>query len=351
MNASLDRLHLLRKQIVGKLWRLLLDSTSATQDDELALPHEQPANVIEKVAAALEEDLMHFAANDPASHGDPMVILDAYSSFFAVLHHRLAHAILTGQGHSDLRIRAARWIADQGKVISGVDIHPAARIGRRFVLDHAIGTVIGETCVIGDDCYILGGVVLGSRGISGNAKGKRHPTLGDGVQVGAYARILGPVTIGSHTFVASHSVVTTDIPPNSRVTIINQIQLEQRQQRSQRQKLRIFGACVVDESLMVMGHGFHTPSVDVLDEQHHSCPGITAETSLLNPHTLLIRLNRSHLLGALSHQCAHLQINDEGSEVVLIEPQGLRELAAGHRSTSNQHPMEPHHYVQDTYVV
>ena len=317
MTVSPEKIHALRKQLFGKLWRLLLESAAAIQDDELTLPHEQPGSVIENVASALEEDVLHFANTDPASQGDPLVVLDAYSSFGAVLHYRLANAILKGDGHSDLRGRVARWIADRGKVISGVDIHPAAKIGRRFVLDHAIGTVVGETCEIGDDCYILGGVVLGSRGISGNTMGKRHPTLGNGVQIGAYARVLGPVTIGNHTFVASHCVVTTDIPPRSKVTIVNQVQVEQMRGRNRQGRLRIFGACAIDGNLMVMGSGFHSPNVDVLDEQYRPCTGVAAHASLLNTNTLLIKLYLSDFVSDQSSKRFHVKINDGDAEVVL----------------------------------
>ena len=99
----------------------------------------------------------------------------------------------------------ARWF-------TGIEIHPGARIGRRFFIDHGMGVVIGETSEIGDDVMLYHGVTLGGRSRS---TGKRHPTLGDGVAVGAGAKILGPVTIGAHSFVGANAVVTRDAPADS----------------------------------------------------------------------------------------------------------------------------------------
>ncbi|MFC0691025.1 serine O-acetyltransferase [Paraburkholderia humisilvae] len=98
-------------------------------------------------------------------------------------------------------------------------------IGKRFILDHGVGTVVGETAVIGDDCYILGGVTLGAVGIAGNPPGKRHPVLGDRVEVGAFTRILGRVEIGDEVFIGPHCVITQDVPSGSIVTVRTSVQI------------------------------------------------------------------------------------------------------------------------------
>ena len=113
--------------------------------------------------------------------------------------HRISHA-LWGAGFKLL----ARLIAHVGRWLTGIEIHPGAQIGRRFFIDHGMGVVIGETAVIGDDCTLYHGVTLG--GTTWN-KGKRHPTLGEGVVVGAGAKILGPIEIGAGARIGSNSVI------------------------------------------------------------------------------------------------------------------------------------------------
>ena len=109
---------------------------------------------------------------------------------------------------------------------TGVEIHPAAKIGERFVVDHGIGTVVGETTTIGHDCYILQGVVLGALGVAQNFTGKRHPTIGNKVEIASFAKLLGPIVVGDNVFIGPHCIITKDIPAHSRVTLMAQYQIE-----------------------------------------------------------------------------------------------------------------------------
>jgi serine O-acetyltransferase len=119
--------------------------------------------------------------------------------------HRLAHRLWNA------RLRwPARFIAYLSRALTGIEIHPAAGIGRRFFIDHGMGVVIGETAIIGDDCTLYHGVTLGGTSWQ---KGKRHPTLGDGVIVGAGAKILGPIAIGRGAKIGSNAVVVHEVPP------------------------------------------------------------------------------------------------------------------------------------------
>ncbi|MET3231760.1 UNVERIFIED_ORG: serine O-acetyltransferase [Burkholderia sp. 1263] len=200
---------------------------------------ERIASHVQCIAAAraAENDLHAFAAKDPASRGSVQNIAFGYSSYKAVLHYRLAHAILDMaalDGDPGREIEsAATLVSARGKLLSGAEIHPRCHIGRRFVLDHGWGTVIGETSQIGDDCYLLGGVVLGATGISANPSGKRHPTLGNRAQVGAFTRIFGDIVIGDDVFISPHCVITEDIPSDSIVTLKSVLQLT-RKRKSQR---------------------------------------------------------------------------------------------------------------------
>ncbi len=207
-----------------------------------------PPLVVERIAADLmfetvmhqcDEDLQAFASKDPAARGRTSDIAFGYSSFKAVLHYRLAHALFlrcTSEGDPGRTLEAvAQLVASRGKLLSGAEIHPRCTIGRRFILDHGQGTVIGETAEIGDDCYILGGVVLGATGISANPSGKRHPTIGNRVQIGAFTRVLGDIEIGDDVFVGSHCVIKDDIPAGSAVTLRSELQIVRRRAVHRRQ--------------------------------------------------------------------------------------------------------------------
>lgn len=143
---------------------------------------------------------------DPAAKSNAEVAL-LYSGFHAVLAYRVAHALHV-RGHTF----AARAISQTARFFTGIEIHPGAVIGRGLFIDHGSGVVIGETTIIGDNCTIYQGATLGG---TGKDTGKRHPTLGNNVMVGAGAKILGPITIGDNSKIAAGAVVLMDIPPNS----------------------------------------------------------------------------------------------------------------------------------------
>lgn len=151
----------------------------------------------------MREEIRVVFDRDPAARSTWEVIT-CYPGFHALVFHRMSSR-LWGWGLRWL----ARFTSHIGRWLTGIEIHPGASIGRRFFIDHGMGVVIGETAVIGDDCTLYHGVTLG--GTSWN-KGKRHPTLGRGVVVGAGAKILGPVTIGDGAKVGSNAVVVKDVP-------------------------------------------------------------------------------------------------------------------------------------------
>ena len=151
-------------------------------------------------------DIEAFRQRDPAARSNIEVVL-LYSGLHARLAHRLAHTLYRA-GHT----LPARAISQGAKFLTGIEIHPGATIGRGLVIDHGAGVVIGETAEIGDNCTIYQGVTLGG---TGKEEGKRHPTLGNNVMVGAGAKVLGPVRIGNNAKIASGAVVLADIPENS----------------------------------------------------------------------------------------------------------------------------------------
>ncbi|MBQ0752968.1 MAG: serine O-acetyltransferase [Gammaproteobacteria bacterium] len=156
----------------------------------------------------IREDIQSVFHRDPAARSSIEVVLN-YPGLHAIIFHRLAHRLW----RSNWKL-SARIISSFSRWLTGIEIHPGATIGRRFFIDHGMGVVIGETAEIGDDVTLYHGVTLG--GTSWN-KGKRHPTLANGVVVGAGAKVLGPITVGQDGRVGSNSVVTKDVPAGATV--------------------------------------------------------------------------------------------------------------------------------------
>lgn len=154
------------------------------------------------------DDIQSIRERDPASPTF-MEVVFAYNGFHAVLIHRVSNA-LWRMGLKAL----ARFLANIGRILTGIEIHPEAKIGKRFFIDHGTGVVIGQTAVIGDDVTIYHGVTLGGFGKKGQEGGKRHPTLEDGAIVGAGAQVLGNITIGKKGKVGANSVLTDNVPDN-----------------------------------------------------------------------------------------------------------------------------------------
>ena len=153
----------------------------------------------------LKEDLQCFKDRDPAARSS-LEIFFLYPGFRAVRMYRRAHWCYTHKLFFLARLISQRCVRK-----TNIEIHPGATIGRRFAIDHGTGVVIGETAVIGNDCLLYQGVTLGG---TGKDHGKRHPTLGNNVMVGAGAKILGPFTVGDNSNVAAGSIVLSEIPPN-----------------------------------------------------------------------------------------------------------------------------------------
>lgn len=156
----------------------------------------------------MREDVQSVFHRDPAAR-NAFEVLTCYPGLHAIWFHRLSH-VLWGRDWKWL----ARVVSNVGRWFTGIEIHPGAKIGRRFFIDHGMGIVIGETAEIGEDVTLYQGVTLG--GTSWN-KGKRHPTLEDGVVVGAGAKVLGPFTVGAGAKVGSNAVVTKAVPPGATV--------------------------------------------------------------------------------------------------------------------------------------
>ena len=156
----------------------------------------------------MKEDVETIFENDPAARSVFEVIL-TYSGLHATWSHRVAHWFFKKRFYF-----IARTISQISRFFTGIEIHPGAKIGRRFFIDHGMGVVIGETCEIGDNVTLYQGVTLGG---TGKEKGKRHPTLEDNVLVATGAKVLGSITIGENSKIGAGSVVLKEVPPNATV--------------------------------------------------------------------------------------------------------------------------------------
>ena len=160
------------------------------------------------MASRIRDDIAAMRARDPAARSSLEVVL-CYPGLHAVWLHRIHHWLWNHR----LRLRA-RVLAHGVRAATGVEIHPGARLGRRVTIDHGMGVVIGETAEVGNDVHLYSGVVLG--GVS-RQRGKRHPTIEDGVVIGAGAVLLGPIRVGQGARIGAGVVVRTDIPPHTTV--------------------------------------------------------------------------------------------------------------------------------------
>jgi serine O-acetyltransferase len=156
----------------------------------------------------LRELVRTYKERDPAARSS-IEVLFCYPGLHAVLWHRFSHYMWRHHLYF-----IARFSSHIARFLTGIEIHPAARLGRRLVIDHGMGVVIGETAEIGDDCYLYHQVTLG---VARTSSGKRHPTVGNNVIIGAGAKVLGPITVGDNARIGSNAVVLDPVPPDTTV--------------------------------------------------------------------------------------------------------------------------------------
>jgi serine O-acetyltransferase len=179
----------------------------------------------------LRETVQAYRERDPAARSTLEIML-CYPGLHAVLWHRMGHALWSRRLYL-----LGRIVSHLGRFLTGIEIHPAARIGRRLIIDHGMGVVIGETAEVGDDVYLYHQVTLGGTTV---ARGKRHPTLGNGVIVGAGAKILGNILVGDNARVGANAVVVAAVPADTTVVGIPARPVERRPDR-RRQRFEAYG--------------------------------------------------------------------------------------------------------------
>jgi serine O-acetyltransferase len=160
------------------------------------------------IYVAFAEDIASVKERDPAAKS-PLEVFLLYPGLHALMAYRISHKLWQWE----IPI-LPRWISQISRLLTGIEIHPGAQIGRKFFIDHGMGVVVGETAIVGDNVLLYQGVTLGG---TGKETGKRHPTIGNNVVVGGGAKILGNITIGDNSYIGANAVVIKNVPPNSTV--------------------------------------------------------------------------------------------------------------------------------------
>jgi serine O-acetyltransferase len=231
----------------------------------------------------LREDIAVVFDRDPAAR-TTFEVVTTYPGFHAMVIHRLAHKLWRMEWKW-----LARFTSHIGRWLTGIEIHPGATIGRRVFIDHGMGVVVGETAEIGDDCTLYHGVTLG--GTSWN-KGKRHPTLMNGVVVGAGAKILGPITIGANARVGSNAVVVKDVPDNATAVGIPARILDSAAEKQRQQHMENLG-----QQAEKLGFSAYAISADMNDPVVKAIHGLIDHSAHID-HRLDLILAQLHKLGA-----------------------------------------------------
>jgi serine O-acetyltransferase len=256
----------------------------------------------------LREDIRTILEKDPAARSG-MEVLFCYPGLHAVMFHRMSHP-LWRRGWRFL----PRLISHLGKMLTGVEIHPGATLGRRLFIDHATGVVIGETAEVGDDVTLYHGVTLGGTSLH---KGKRHPTLKDGVIVGSGGQVLGPITIGAEARVGANAVVLSDVPSGATV-----VGIPARMVRRDR----------VDADHHCEFQAYGTPAGGVPDPVARAITGLTERVGRLTARVAELESQRSDT-GRPNTEATATEWTDRGTQ----PPIPLRAESGGE---SAEHPTE-----------
>lgn len=300
----------------------LLDELRRVLDEcappfSVGLSNEERDHILTNAQNQALTDLRGLLSKDPAALRSPAYVLGSYTSFRAVFLHRLAHQLLleslketSAQDLADALSNpaqslppadpdnfltlAARQISERAKIQTRVDIHPAARIGCPFVLDHGAGTVIGETVCIGRDCYFLQDVVLGSTNIRDNPPQDRHPKIGDDVIIAGGVRAFGSIKIGSGARIQGLAILTHDIPPNTHVQVQTFLQIVDPKYRLPDATMPVLHAVLpgVDGLLTLFGNNLQDANVALVNQNLEILSPVTEHLHIIlqSPNEIRIRI-------------------------------------------------------------
>jgi Serine acetyltransferase len=226
------------------------------------------------------EDMITLINKDPTIEDITYkIILESSSAFRSVIYFRISNTIYyySDIDSEKLKKNLATKISNEGKSKTQIEIHPGATIGQRFVIDHGINTVIGDSVIIGNDCYISHGVTVGSKNIINTSISRGHPVIGDNVQIGGFARIFGSINIGSNVCIGPCCVVTEDIPSNCNVLIVNQLQLVKNLEITESEKIRIYGIVPNNKYITIYGSNLESIEIELVDKDLNKLEKLNAK--------------------------------------------------------------------------
>lgn len=359
MNSTYDDVKILER-VNDKIITVLNNSYI----NSMGLADNQIDDILLDVSEKCFKDIDKLVKSDPAAkpkEGDFVssfeYVINSYSCVEAVIHYRVANYIYNYEGIDTLiRIRISRKICEEIKNRLKIDIHPEARIGVPFILDHGFGTVIGQTTDIGNNCYILNCVTLGASGIGQNQEGKRHPvigdnvsigrdcfdknensdtkkddpTIGDDVEIGAHVGIYGPVKIGNNVKINPHCLIGIDIPDNHVVSVSCQIQTcNPLTNEGIKYNMSIYGVVPVeDDQLLIFGENLSANSSFLVDEKYNLVNDFSISIKEQEPKKMLLKFN--HIEDHVPQNVAVLTNNvklvlrNENYEILIMKSPGLK---------------------------
>ncbi len=271
----------------------------------------------------LSKDITFIASRDPSQNSTELVTKIKSKGLVATMCYRVANAVVNLDKSNVNYMVSARNFMEMVAVNTGVDIHPCATIDTGFFIDHGVNVVIGSTCVIGKNCNLFNDVVLGSKNVLTATNTKRHPTLKDNVTVCAGAKILGDIVIGENSFISPQTVVLVDVPANSHVSIINQLQITKKINSLPSQKMVVYAVVPkFKNTLKILGEGFYNPTVLIKlkgDKQ------LNYSISYWDKNKILVKF-KGVLLSLEQVKNAKIVILSNADKVVITQSFGLTKL-------------------------
>ncbi len=273
-------------------------------------------------------DVEFVAQKDPSLTTTSQVLATKTNALVATLLYRITNFFYyCGLGENTEKLQTkCRSVMEECLHLTGIDIHPAAKIGQKFFIDHGYGVVVGETCEIGERCNLFNGVILGSKNVVKAKSGKRHPTLLNNVTICAGAKILGDITIGNNVFVSPSAVVLDNIEDNQKVLIVNQLQITKQETYSYlpSQKLLVYGmAPKFKNTLNILGEGFYNPNVAIVLKNNKE---LKYEIAYWDKNKMMVKFKTTTPLTKEEAKGAKLVVFSNNNKVVLLNNLALEKV-------------------------
>jgi serine acetyltransferase len=286
------------------------------------------AAIKEKVIASVFEDLEVLKIDDPANRGFYNVAWTSLA-FKAVRYYRYANCIFwesENEIEKDYRLQIVREISEQTKIETKVEIHPLATIGKKFLIDHGVNTVIGERCEIGDNCMVLNDVVLGSSFDANIPAEQRHPKIGNNVKIYGGAKVLGSIYIGHDCIIGARCIVRKSLENGSTVSIVNQLQIHRGPSLS---KFVIYGVIPKQPNLInIIGENFlqfkDDICIEIIDDKYNNIIGVETILIAIDESKIEFKINQK-----FNFKNCCIKIFDSINEIIITDCMGLINLNFG----------------------